>query len=300
MVTDSRFLTPPREEEEVYPYRRVWRSIVIESGILLAITAALFILVEVFGFQIPANLHLPVGVVIAFAPIVLWLSFFWLLERFVPQPRRGLIAVLIVSALAANAVGIPLINDFLQVDRWLPLSSAIDRIFGYMFTVGIVQETLKYLVVRYIAWPDLFRIRLDGVAYCVASAVGYVTVLNLYFVFDSSPSPHIVALRVFGTIAIHFATSVVVGYGLGEVCFGRPSLFLLPVTVAVAAFITGVAIPVRSGLVNAPFSLGNSAPRLILGLGFSVVLLVALLVIMSFLFNISERQEREAAAGREV
>ena len=42
---NPRLLTPPREEEEVYPYRRVWLSIVIEIGVMLGITVALYVMI---------------------------------------------------------------------------------------------------------------------------------------------------------------------------------------------------------------------------------------------------------------
>src|SRR5688572_5828122 len=42
---NPRLLTPP-EEEEIYPYRRVWRSLIVETSLLFALTAVLFVLVN--------------------------------------------------------------------------------------------------------------------------------------------------------------------------------------------------------------------------------------------------------------
>lgn len=271
---------------------------------MLGIAVALFVVFNVLSVQLSASLRMPVNVGLVLMPVGLWLALSWWPERFALQPRQRLLTVMIVSALAANAIGIPLINDFLQVGRWLPLSSAIARIIGYTFTVGIVQEMLKYLVVRYTVWPEQFRNRLDGVAYGAASAIGYATVLNLHFVLSNPASPDVTANRIFSNLALHLVTSLVVGYGLAEVRFSQPSPFLVTLSIALAAFITGIAIPIRAGLVNASLSLdvnatnpllNTSATKPLQGLVFSLALLIALSLALAFLFNSAEQREREAA-----
>jgi hypothetical protein len=82
----------------------------------------------------------------------------------------------------------------------------------------------------------------------------------------------------------------------------------MTLSIALAAFITGVAIPIRAGLVNASLSLDSTASNPLLnisatkplqGLAFSLGLLAALSFVLSFLFNSAEQREREAAT-REV
>jgi RsiW-degrading membrane proteinase PrsW (M82 family) len=299
MIRPDTRLLPPPQEEEISLYRPVWRSVAVESGIIFIITLTTFIVIEILGFRLSQTLNLLVGIGLALSPAGLWLLFSWFPERSVPQPRQRLLGVLILSGLAANAVGIPLMNDFFQINQWLPLSSAVNRIVGYTFTVGIIQETLKYLVLRYAAWKGHFRTRLDGVAYGAASAIGYATVLNLHFVISYTPLPDVTALQVFANLALHFATSFIVGYGLAETRFGSPTPFLGAVTIALAAFMTGIAVPIRAGLVNASFSLGVSTPRPLFGLGFSVGLLIITSTTLLFLFSSSEQAAREAAAPKE-
>lgn len=293
------FLTPPTEKEEVYPYRPVWRSVVIESSLIIGVTIAIYVAVGIFGLQVPNAIVPYARLALTILPVAVWVIFSWWAERAALEPRKNLLKVVFISALAANAVGLPLINDFFQVDQWLPLSSAISRIIGYTFTVGLVQELLKYLVVRYMTWPNDFRIRLDGIAYGVASAIGYATILNLHFVITDTPPLDVAALRIFATYAIHIAASAIVGYGLAEVRFGNPTPIFLAIVLALSAFVTGVAIPIRAGLVNAPLSLKASAPQSLYGLLFSVALLAGPLFLLSFLFANAERREREAVAGRE-
>lgn len=291
---NPRLLTPPREEEEVYPYRRVWRSIGLEITLLFVVAVGLSVLVSIFGISLPAWLNRPGGVALALLPFGLWLLFSSLQEQRVPEPRSRLLTVAIISALVANAVGIPMVNDLIQTDRWLPLTSALNRILGYAFTVGILQETLKFLVVRYVVWPDLLRTRLDSTAYCAASAIGYSLMINLHYVFDGVPPPANVASQVFTNTVLHLVTSMVVSYGLAELRFSKPTVLLLPVTLSLAAFITGVAIPIRAGLINASLGLNLTLARPLFGLGFSVALFVGITLTVIFLFENAERRAQEA------
>ena len=261
-MTVYRMLTPPDEEVEVYPYRPVWRSLIIESVVLAGVTLATFIAFGLIGVQLPSTLTFAVNAVLVALPVVLWLIFSVWRERSVPQPRTRLVAVFLITALAANALAIPFIEGVLQPDRWLPLGGAISRIIGYAFTVGIVQEVTKYAVVRFTTYPDYFRVRQDSVAYCAASALGYAFVLNLRFLFSAgNVTPDVMATMVFDNIAVNLAASLIVSYGLAEVHFGQPTPFLLTITVALAALLNGIAIPLRTGLTNAAFVLTNPLPK---------------------------------------
>ncbi len=311
-------LTPP-EEEAVYPYRRVWTSIIVETGALAAVTLAAFVLFGILNLQLSSRLTVVVNGALVALPVALWLIFSVSREQFVPEPRRRLIAVFVITALAANAVAIPLLDSVLQPERWLPLGGAINRIIGYTFTVGIVQETTKYAVVRFTTWPDYFRTRLDSAAYCAASALGYALVLNGRFLLaQPGITPDVMAVQVFNNVAVNLAASLLVSYGLAEVRFDNPTPFLMTITVALAAFLNGLAIPLRTGLTNAAFVLTGSTggsltdqiiaavspksgiPKPILGFVFSLAMLAGFAVIAAFLFNNAERQAREREATREV
>jgi len=294
-----RLLTPPDEREEIYPYRRVWTSVVIESGILFGIAAIIYVLVNFIGIPIPGILARPLNVILALLPAGLWLVFSLWRERSAVEPRRRLFAVALITALAANAIAIPFIETVLQPERWLSLSNAVGRVIGYTFTIGVVQEVLKYIVVRYLVWDDELRVRLDSIAYTLASAVGYITVLNLSFVFSNTVTPDIAAMHIVDNVAANIAASLIVGYGLAEVRFDNPNPFLLTSMMALAALINGLLVPLRAGLVNAGFSLLGATPNLLFGFVLSAAALAAIMFAISFLFNAAERRAREAAA-REV
>ncbi|MDX1995193.1 MAG: PrsW family glutamic-type intramembrane protease [bacterium] len=303
MQPTPRLLTPPREQDIVYPYRRVWRSITIEGILLLLVTVAFYVAVNLLGFTFPSIIRPFINAGLALLPLLFWLVFSYLPERRVDQPRERLLMVLVVTALVANAVGIPLLDRTLQIDNWLSLSSPLDRIIGYAFTVGVLQETLKYVVVRTFTWPYIIRTPLDAVAYGAASAVGYLTVAGLHFSLSGGttlPSPEVVATRVFSLAALHLSASTLVAYGLAASRFRTGPVIVLPLSLILACLLTGIAIPLRTGLVNAGFTQGVGAPNTLLGLGLSIGIYGAPIIIASFLFSAQSQREREAAASRET
>ncbi len=291
-------LTPPREDEEVYPYRRVWPSIFVEVGALFGFAIALYIVVGILNFRVPDALQQPLNIGIALTPLVLWLVFSRLPEMRVPQPRTRLTVVLVITALTANAVSLPLL-DFIDPDAWLPLAGRIDRIIGYSMTVGVVQEITKYIVVWLLIWPLALRTRLDALAYFAASAIGYVTVTNLHLVAGNAAAD-VVAMRVFSNTVINLAASSMVAYGLAELRFHSQTFALMPLSLLLASIVSGIGISFRSSLVSGGFVLGIGGTRPLFGLIFSLILVAGVLAVVLFLFNTTERREREAIASQEV
>jgi RsiW-degrading membrane proteinase PrsW (M82 family) len=294
-VYEQDFLTPPQESEEIYPYGQVWQNASIEGAILLVVVVGIYALSGILVVQLPQNIQQYLNTLLCLTPLGLWLMFSWRTEQAALEPRQKILSVTIITALAANAIGIPLVENFLQVDTWLPRTTAINRIVGYALTVGIVQEMIKYFVVRYTVWPTHFRIRLDGTAYAISAAVGYTTVQNLHLL-SASPSilPDALAIRVLANYSVQVSASIIVGYGLAEVWFGKPGYMMLTGVIAVGTFLSGLAIPVRTGLVSAAFFLGVSAPRPLLGLGFAIIVYVIALLVTGFLINSAERNAKEA------
>lgn len=289
-------LTPPREEEEFNPYRNAWRSIYFEMGLLIGFSIIAYIIFIFLGISFPPTITLYINILIAILPALLWLYFSAWKERSVPEPRQKLILVFIISGLIANAISIPFLNEYLNVSSWLSQENAFNRIIGYAFTVGIVQEVSKYLVIRHVTWFN-YRNREDSIAYNASAAIGYGTVVCLQFSITSDISSGAVALQVLHIIVVHMVASLIMSYGIAELKFNPSSLILLPLLLIIAAFTTGIAIPIRTGLINAGFALGISYQNLLFDLIFSIIFLIMPIVAIVFLYNTSERRERESIGG---
>lgn len=296
----SGLLTPPREEEERRIHRPVWRSLIIENAILLGVMLVTFVAQAFLGVQVPDRLQLVVNLLVATLPFALWLIFSVSNERLFPQPRPYLISVALLSALVARAIGAPLITEFLQIESWLPLAPALNRIIGYTFTVGIVECGLCYLTVRTLIWPAHIRDRYDLIAYMAAGAIGYSIVGSVEFALNGRPLVYVVALNTFANVTVLTITMVFVGYGMAGTLFDGAGVLLQPVTLATAALITGIALPLRSGFLNASFGVGGtSLPRYLFGIAFSAAIFVAGVFVLNFLFRFADRQAKERGRGEE-
>ena len=295
-----RLIAPPTDETSVYPYTRVWRSVLLFGGTLLG-SALVINILDTFILQLDRSLYLPIDVAIALLPVPLWLIFCLLPERTVEQPRRGLATAFLGAALVANGVTLPLVNAVFQLETWLSFADPLTRIIGFTFTLGIAQQLSQYLVVRFVAWDSLIRIRADVVAYTLAAAVGYATAVNVVTALQQPSAPGASAYGMFTVVAFTVAPALLVAYGMGEVRLSNPNAFLLPITFALAALVYGVMNTLRGSLVNATFTLNEqaqvSAPSPSFGLLVATALWAGAGVIVTTLITTAERREAEMGEG---
>lgn len=286
-------LIAPPKEDVIYPYRRVWRSLIQETIITVAICAATFLVYQFIGLDLPQLVETGFVLLLALMPLILWILFSRFAETRVQLPRAGLNTTLGLSALSAAAIGVPLVNTIIEPSNWLSLESALTRIVGYMLTAGIVQEFIKFIVVRYVSGPRALRIREDSIAYCIAAAVGYMTVLNLIYVFDHpAAGPDMVSVRVLHHMSINVAGSLIMSYGIAQTWFGRVSPLLMPLTLLVAAFINGLVTPLRSGLANASLLLTGASASPLFSVAFSSGIVFVAIGLVLFFYRVVEEQER--------
>ncbi len=290
-------LAPQKEEREVFPYRRVWRTTLIEIVILVALALAIVFGQRFLKATITDAQRQAIAVALAIMPVSLWLVFFYWGERRAVEPRQHIGVVVVLGALVASAIGIPLVERFFTVDSWLSTASGSTRILGYTLTVGIVQEFLKYGVVRYSFWPQDFHTRSDGIAYAMASAIGYATALNLNYAFTTIADPASSALRIVEFTLPQVAISTIMGYFLAELKISRDAgIFWLPGGLLLASVLAGISIAFRGGLVVGSISTTSNASNPLQGLGIAVFLVIGLFA--SFYFLINNADERAHLRGR--
>jgi hypothetical protein len=294
---DIKFIVPPREEEFVYPYRRAWRSVILELIALVSITGVIFVVMGMLGIRPPASTWGITNIIITLTPAILWGILSLWREWHVPQPRENLLNIAIISALVTSAIGIPVI-EWLNPDEWLALAGRFDRILGYSFTIGLVQVSIIYGIVRIMTWYNAYRIRTDAIAYCTTAAIGCITVWNIHFLATGNITPDVVALRMFSMTSSILLASIIIAYGLAELRFNPKFYWILPLTILASMVIIGFVIAFRSNLISGRFILGIGGTRPIIGFGFTVGLLFAGVIGMLFLFNISERRAKEAQEKR--
>lgn len=293
----TQLLTPPREEEEIQPYHKVWRPIILQTGILIAI-AIITLIIEILGITLPEYVNTFMLWSIIFAPLITWLILSYIPDRSVPQPRTRLLAVLITSSLLAEAVAIPFVEDIIQINEWISLISALERIASYTFTVGIVQATVFYVVLRFIVWKSHLRERYDPIAYAQAAAIGFTLIMTLTLPSMGNITIATLANRILAEYSVLMVSAILVAYGMSASRFDNAFLTIPAFTVGFSAISTGLAIPLYSGLLNASFTiLAPSNTNPLLGLVFSSAFVIGVLSIVIFLMSNAEKSAREAQEG---
>jgi hypothetical protein len=289
---NTNFVDPPLDETEGYPYRRVWRSIILEVAGFFGVVVGVVAVGLLVGW--PLGLSRVMGVGLALAPLGLWGVFSWLSEVTVPRPRVHLLAVVMITGLVANAVGYPLLNGVLDMRGWITRGDGTEQLLAYVFGYGVIQEVLKYMVVRHTVWQSGLRTRYDAVAYGAAGAVAYATVFNLHLVLGNTPPPETAAVLVFGVVVQHLIGSLIVAYGVAETRLGRGSVVLMVGVVALAGLVNGVFQVVKNNITNTRLGLGVSDPRVLFELVITVVAVVVVGFSVGFLVQSVERAEAQA------
>src|SRR3954468_23508563 len=128
--------------------------------------------------ELIAGLHTPVDLgpilagLVAGIPAVLWLAFFYLMDRHEPEPKQLVAGVAVLGALVAAPLA-----DFVRYQAVPPLALSVegvhmlslDRLLEAVFIVGLAQEVCKSAVFRYTIYTSReFEEPMDGIVYMMA------------------------------------------------------------------------------------------------------------------------------------
>jgi len=170
--------------------------------------------------------HAPPSVALAAivgaAPSVFLLVFFYLKDRYEPEPRGHVALAFAKGALAtvpayaaswalARAVG----------DEWLALGGLPARAFDAVVLAAVCEEVPKWIAFLFIyRWNELDE-PLDGVVYGVALALGFATVENILCVVRDGLGTGV--LRAIFAVPAHALFGAVMGFYFGRAKFGAAS-----------------------------------------------------------------------------
>jgi len=289
-------LLSPSALEDRFPYRRVWRTALLEIGGLTGIAGAL-LLVARFSHSHPSDaVQATIDLALAIAPLILWLLFSYRGERSARRPRPRLPWIVFLTALLANAIGIPLTDQVFAVSDWLPSASFFTRLLGYTLIVGMTIEFLQFAVLRFVAWDELLKTRQDGIAYSLATALGYTTALNVHFVLSQTVISSVAAAQFAETAISQMAIAVMIGYTLAGLKIGRLPAFTLPVSLGTAALLQGLFIVARDGIITTAFSPTSAGSQPALGIVVALSLMAVLFAIIGFLIRAADFRDRRSPA----
>lgn len=151
---------------------------------------------------------------LALAPGIAIMWFIYSADKYEKEPLKALaISFLLGATMVIPAIGLEwmwmqlLGADALQAG-WLKLI-----LFSFI-AIALVEETLKWSMVRFYAYPrQFFNEPFDGIVYGVMVAMGFATIENIGYVFQHGWQTGVV--RMFLSVPAHATYGVLMGYYIG-------------------------------------------------------------------------------------
>lgn len=175
-------------------------------------------------------------ILIALAPGVLWLSYFYRKDRHDPEPIPLVVATFLGGALAvapAIALEAPCEIFWSLLIQPKTLFNAVN----FFFNVALVEEGLKFALVFFFLYPRRdFDEPVDGVIYASAAALGFASAENVIYMFKMGWD--IILLRGFLTTLAHVLFACMWGIALGKARFidtGKKRVILQGLLLAILA-----------------------------------------------------------------
>ena len=217
------------------------RSSLIDLGMIIVFTVVVYGLANVLPRDLIASNLLLIGIVLAIAPAVLWLSFFYRQDRLEPEPHQYVFGVFIIALLATDFLWRRIVIDLFHLYDWVALQDS-SALIGNVLVVGFTLEAIVYAVVRLTVYRTAeFDERMDGIVYGTAAGLGVATMLNLNFILDSGGAElGVGVIHVVVTALAQAAFGGVVGYFMGEMKFTDEPFWWMPLGVIVASVLNGV------------------------------------------------------------
>jgi protease PrsW len=183
--------------------------------------------------ELIAGLHRPVDLgpllagLMATVPAVLWLGFFYLMDRHEPEPKQLVAGVCVLGALVAAPLA-----DFVHYQAVPPLALevhgisplSLDRVIYAVFVLGLAQEVCKYAAVRYSIYMSReFDEPMDGIVYMMACGTGFAVWINYHRL--SGQGHHVIlskeAAQAVVTTLAHASFAGFLGYVMGRAKFSK-------------------------------------------------------------------------------
>ena len=170
-------------------------------------------------------MNYPLYIFLGLAPSTIWLLFYLRKDRH-PEPKSMILKIFfwgMLSALPAIFIEKGISLELAKIS----LSPSLMLILNNLLGAALVEETLKYLVVR----GEVMKTRdfdesIDAMLYMIVAALGFAASENVLILLEIAPSfvlkqtLLVIGLRFLGAVFLHALCSAVVGFWIA-VSFSR-------------------------------------------------------------------------------
>jgi protease PrsW len=164
---------------------------------------------------------IPTLFILAVAPAVFWMWWFYRKDRFDPEPRGLVVKIFLLGmlpVLPAGLLEVLLLNVLPEVTGASSLDISANNLAviaaSMLLVVGPIEEVGKYLVVkRWALRHPAFNEPLDGIVYATAAALGFAALENFFYLLDNGA--WLILIRGPFSTLNHVLFSALWGYALG-------------------------------------------------------------------------------------
>jgi hypothetical protein len=239
----------------------IWQASIVTFGMMIGLIVVLAAASFVVSDSGAITLHWAISLGTAVLPTIVW---FTLLYRAASRSHTELPALLpvlgAVAVLLAAAAVHPFQTGLLDLDGWLAGTSGVFRLLGTILLKGFPNTFLPYFAVLLITWrTGQFRRRVEGVLFIMAMAAPYASTLAVLYVLDHGTLTLVAGnLRVLSLQASIIASSILLGYFVGQNRFQDMPPYYLSLGVAVCAAINGLLLFASTELDNTSLGITQS------------------------------------------
>jgi protease PrsW len=146
----------------------------------------------------------------ALLPSIVIMSYIYKQDKFDKEPRH----LLILSFIWGMIATIPAVLIQLYLKSFENNDSIATTLFFSIFVVGLSEELSKFVFLRFFAYPKSeFNEPMDGIVYAIMIGMGFATLENVLYVFQSNLSTAIG--RAFTAVPAHGAFALLMGSYMG-------------------------------------------------------------------------------------
>lgn len=151
--------------------------------------------------------------ILGFAPALFWLWYFYLKDRYAPEPRAWILRIFLLGMLSTIPIAL--------VEGLIGIVFPSD-VFLAVVVAPVVEEIGKFLVVYWFVFRrPVFDEPVDGIVYAVTAALGFAALENFVYLFAAYSETltlplELSLLRAVLSVPGHALMSSMWGYALGQ------------------------------------------------------------------------------------
>jgi len=276
--------------------RGLWWASLVGIGALVLFVAIVALVARATQPHLEGLPLTLVSLALALVPALLWLAFFYLQDVREPEPKTLVLAVFLLGALLARAIGIPIVDDLFHTASWFS-AGTLFHILGAILVTGFTQQFLIFAAVRYSVYSSKeFDERVDGVVYATAAALGYATMVNLHYVIQSGGLDLASGIFRITITAMALASfGGLTGFFLGRCKFEDEPFWWMPAGLLLASLLDGLFTYFRGEITTTAISLKGGGYNPWLGLLFATLVAGATFACLFLLIRRLESRASRAA-----